>query len=61
MNIFSLHEGVVIVDAGGGTVDVSSYKRVERETKRIFSEIVVSRCNSESRSILSEIQLFTIG
>ena len=43
---FSLQgEGVVIVDAGGGTIDVSTYKRVEKESKRTFAEIAVPQCN----------------
>ena len=51
-------EGVVIVDAGGGTIDVSTYKRVEKESKRTFAEIAVAQCNFESR--VSPDTLFTI-
>jgi hypothetical protein len=36
--------GVVIVDAGGGTIDVSTYKRVEKEKKRTFAEIAMPQC-----------------
>ena len=36
-------EGIVIVDAGGGTIDVSSYKRVSQE-KRLFEEIAMPEC-----------------
>lgn len=37
-------EGIVIVDAGGGTIDVSTYKRVSLEKKRIFEEIAMPEC-----------------
>jgi hypothetical protein len=36
-------EGIVIVDAGGGTIDVSTYKRVSQE-KRVFEEIAMPEC-----------------
>jgi hypothetical protein len=35
---------VVIVDAGGGTIDVSTYKRVEKESKRTIAEIAAPQC-----------------
>ena len=37
-------EGIVIVDAGGGTIDVSTYKRVSQEKKRVFEEIAMAEC-----------------
>lgn len=37
-------EGIVIVDAGGGTIDVSTYKRVSQEKKRVFEEIAMPEC-----------------
>jgi hypothetical protein len=39
-------EGIVIVDAGGGTIDVSTYKRVSQEKKRVFEEIAMPECVS---------------
>jgi hypothetical protein len=35
-------DGVVIVDAGGGTVDISSYSRNQKE---IFEEIAAPQCS----------------
>ncbi|KAF9523663.1 hypothetical protein CPB83DRAFT_862441 [Crepidotus variabilis] len=37
-------EGVVVVDAGGGTIDVSTYKRNGKSQSRIFEEIAVAKC-----------------
>jgi len=37
-------EGIVIVDVGGGTIDVSTYKRVSHEKKRVFEEIAMPEC-----------------
>ncbi len=40
-------EGVVIVDAGGGTVDISTYSSVQsagRSTQRSFEEITAPQC-----------------
>ncbi|KAK0448954.1 uncharacterized protein EV420DRAFT_1566356 [Desarmillaria tabescens] len=41
-------EGVVIVDAGGGTVDISTYSSVQsvgRGTQRLFEEITTPQCH----------------
>ncbi|KAF9527254.1 hypothetical protein CPB83DRAFT_936155 [Crepidotus variabilis] len=38
-------EGVVVVDAGGGTIDVSTYKRSGKSQSRIFEEIAVAKCH----------------
>ena len=35
---------MVIVDAGGGTIDVSAYKRVSSATKAKFKEVSVPQC-----------------
>ena len=38
-------DGVVIIDAGGGTIDISSYsKNITRATKGYFEEIVAPQC-----------------
>jgi len=39
-------EGIVIVDAGGGTIDVSTYKRTQVSGKagRSFEEIAIPQC-----------------
>jgi hypothetical protein len=37
-------EGVAIVDAGGGTVDVSTYKRIRQLNHRTFEEIAMPEC-----------------
>ena len=38
-------QGVIIVDAGGGTIDVSTYKgTASNEGKATFEEIAVSQC-----------------
>lgn len=46
MSIFSLQrgEGVVIVDAGGGTIDISTYQKPVGSTK--FEEISAPKCTS---------------
>jgi hypothetical protein len=38
-------EGVVIVDAGGGTIDISSYSKNVREGKHRFEEVAPPQCN----------------
>jgi len=38
-------EGIVIVDAGGGTVDVSTYRRDDQNGKRTFEEIAAAQCS----------------
>ena len=39
-------EGIVIVDAGGGTIDVSTYKRTQvlSQVGRAFEEIAIPQC-----------------
>jgi hypothetical protein len=38
-------QGIVIVDAGGGTIDVSTYSRTASNTKMArFEEIAISKC-----------------
>ena len=37
-------EGVVIVDAGGGTIDISSYSKNVGGAKATFEEVAVPRC-----------------
>ena len=39
-------EGIVIVDAGGGTIDISTYRRDGQDSKRIFEEIAVPQCKA---------------
>jgi len=41
-------QGIVIIDGGGGTIDVSTYKRVEEEKKRTFAEIAMPQCDFEA-------------
>ncbi|TFK64289.1 hypothetical protein BDN72DRAFT_881586 [Pluteus cervinus] len=36
--------GVVIVDAGGGTIDISAYKQRQESEKQVFEEITSPRC-----------------
>ncbi|KAF9526168.1 hypothetical protein CPB83DRAFT_795114 [Crepidotus variabilis] len=38
------NEGIVVVDAGGGTVDVSAYKRQHEQGAQAFEEISEARC-----------------
>ena len=38
-------EGVVIVDAGGGTIDISSYSKNVGEAKHRFEEVASPQCN----------------
>jgi len=38
-------EGVVIVDAGGGTIDLSSYSKHVGEAKNRFEEVAAPQCN----------------
>ncbi|KAJ7275877.1 hypothetical protein C8J57DRAFT_1311909 [Mycena rebaudengoi] len=39
-----LGKGIVIVDAGGGTVDISTYRKVTTKTDTGFEEITLPRC-----------------
>ena len=39
---FQIGEGIVIIDAGGGTIDVSAYKQKEGSKK--FEEIAAAQC-----------------
>ncbi|KAH9485815.1 Heat shock 70 kDa protein 12B [Psilocybe cubensis] len=38
-------DGVVIVDAGGGTIDISSYSKSSRGGKEVFEEIAAPQCH----------------
>jgi hypothetical protein len=38
-------EGVMIVDAGGGTIDISSYSKNVGEAKHGFEEVASAQCN----------------
>jgi N-methylhydantoinase A/oxoprolinase/acetone carboxylase beta subunit len=46
-------QGVVIVDAGGGTIDVSTYTKTNaiQTTKAIFEEISVPQCLISNRAL----------
>ena len=37
-------DGVTIVDAGGGTIDISSYSRNLRSAKETFEEVAAPQC-----------------
>jgi hypothetical protein len=39
-------DGVVIVDAGGGTIDISSYSKNVGEAKDTFSEVAAPQCKT---------------
>jgi hypothetical protein len=41
-----LGKGVVIVDAGGGTVDISAYRKVTTPKDESFEEIARPQCES---------------
>ena len=45
MGVMDDGEGVVIVDAGGGTIDISSYSKDVREAKHGFEEVAPPQCN----------------
>ena len=45
MGVMDDREGVVIVDAGGGTIDISSYSQNVAEGKNRFAEVAAPRCN----------------
>ena len=47
-------EGVVIVDAGGGTIDVSSYSKTVGEVEHRFEEVASPQCNC----LFSELRFF---
>ena len=44
-------QGIVIIDAGGGTIDISTYKRVSESGKVTFEEISVAQCEILSRAL----------
>lgn len=48
-------EGIVIVDAGGGTVDISTYRRNDLKGKRTFEEIAAAQCSSSECTQLSHL------
>ena len=37
-------DGVVIVDAGGGTIDITAYVRKPHTTKPVYEEIAPAKC-----------------
>lgn len=37
-------KGVIIVDAGGGTVDISTYRKVTKDTGEVYEEIAPAAC-----------------
>jgi len=39
------NDGVVIVDAGGGTIDVSAYSRTSNTARQVFEEIAQPQCH----------------
>jgi hypothetical protein len=45
MGVMEDGEGVVIVDAGGGTIDISSYSKNVGEAKHRFEEVAPPQCN----------------
>jgi hypothetical protein len=45
MGVMEDGEGVVIVDAGGGTIDISSYSKNVGEAKHRFEEVAAPQCN----------------
>jgi phenylpropionate dioxygenase-like ring-hydroxylating dioxygenase large terminal subunit len=48
-------EGVVIVDAGGGTIDISSYSKNVGEAKNRFEEVAAPQCK---QYLFSELSFF---
>jgi hypothetical protein len=40
-------KGVIIVDAGGGTIDISSYRKPK--FRKTFEEICAPQCTSDGR------------
>jgi hypothetical protein len=44
MGVMEKGEGVVIVDAGGGTIDISSYSTNVEEAKARFEEVAAPQC-----------------
>ena len=45
VGVMKLGEGVVIVDAGGGTIDISSYSKNVNEARVRFEEVAAPQCN----------------
>jgi hypothetical protein len=45
-------DGVVIVDAGGGTIDISSYIKNVGEAKNTFEEVAAPQCKTFQSSLL---------
>lgn len=44
-------DGVVIVDAGGGTIDISSYSKSTGAGKDTFEEIAAPQCTFQSCTV----------
>lgn len=47
----------MIVDAGGGTIDVSSYSKSSRGAKEAFEEVAAPQCKHQLNSSLSKLTL----
>ena len=45
MGVMEDGEGVVIVDAGGGTIDIGSYSKNVGESKNRFGGVASTRCS----------------
>ena len=55
MGVMKKGKGVVIVDAGGSTIDISSYSKNVEESKNIFKEVAAPQCKPY---LLSEFSFF---
>ena len=51
---------MVIVDAGGGTIDVSAYSRNTKEVKDAFEEIAAPQCKSTMIHVFRHFHLSAI-
>ena len=54
MGVMEDGEGVVIVDAGGGTIDIGSYSKNVGESKNRFEGVASTRCSY----LFSELSFF---
>lgn len=52
------NDGVVIVDAGGGTIDISAYIRKKDPVKQIFEEISAPQCKPLPSDFPSKLKPF---
>ncbi|KAF9526178.1 hypothetical protein CPB83DRAFT_817364 [Crepidotus variabilis] len=46
-------DGIIIVDCGGGTIDLSAYRRPDFDKKRIYEEISMSSCHFQGSVFVS--------